>query len=258
MIEVENVTLGYNDHIVLSNINLHIPAGQTTVILGRSGCGKSTLLKAMIGLLEPISGLIRVDGEDITSMSERELNRVRMKFGMLFQSAALFNSMTVGENVALPLREHTELHPEVVDIMVRLKLGMVDLAGCEEMTPAELSGGMKKRAGLARAMAMDPRIIFFDEPVTGLDPIISAGIDDLILHLKSAFTITLVIVTHELKHAFTVADRIVMISDGKILAEGTPDEVKSNSHLEVRQFLEGKPDARDDVPRAATPHAETG
>ena len=228
----------FGDYEVLHGITLEVRRGETLVILGGSGSGKSTFLRTMVALEKPSSGQILVDGLDLFHASASELARIRRKLGFSFQGGALFGSMTVGENVALPLREHTQLEESTIGIVVRLKLEQVGLAGFEDYLPSQLSGGMKKRAAVARAMAMDPEILFFDEPSAGLDPIIAAGIDDLIIKLKRAFQMTIVVVTHELASAFLIADRMVLIDKGNVVAIGTPDELRSSAHPRVRQFLD--------------------
>lgn len=242
-IRVKNLVTYYGDRKILNGVTLDIHSGETMVILGRSGCGKSTFLRHLIGLLKPSSGEILIDNKDIVSMDEDGLNALRIKMGVLFQGAALFNSMTIGENVALPLQEHTRLNESTIQIMVRMKLSQVGLSGCEDYYPSQLSGGMKKRAGLARALAMDPEILFFDEPSAGLDPIVSATLDELILKLKKAFRMTMIVVTHEMESAFLIADRITLFDQGVVLALGTPDEIKSNPHPKVQQFLQRQPEA---------------
>jgi len=241
-IRAENLTLAYGAHTVIDDVTIGFHERQVTVIMGRSGCGKSTLLKSLIGLLPPTSGCIFVDGRDIGALRPREFDQMRLRWGMLFQNAALLNSLTVGDNIALPLREHTNLHPNVIEIMVEMKLSMVGLAGCKELMPDELSGGMRKRAGLARAMVMDPEVLFLDEPVTGLDPVIAAGIDELVLRLKESFEVTMVVVSHDVGSAMRIADRIAMIADGGLLIEGTVEEIRSSPLDEVRRFLAGEPD----------------
>ena len=240
-IVVEKLVTYFDERLILDNINLRIRRGEALVVLGGSGCGKTTLLRHLIGLLQPHSGRIYIKGKDITALDEDGLNAIRKRMGMLFQGAALFNSMTLGDNVALPLREHTKLAESTIRIMTRIKLGLVGLAGFGNFKPAQLSGGMKKRAGLARAMAMDPEILFFDEPSAGLDPIIAAEIDALILKLKRAFRMTMVIVTHELPSAFLVADRILMLDSGRVIAMGTPQEIRSHQNPRVQQFLKREP-----------------
>lgn len=243
MIVVEDLVTYFDDRRILDTINVRVRKGEALVVLGGSGCGKTTLLRHLIGLLQPRSGHIYIRGQDITQLEEDALNEIRKKMGMLFQGAALFNSMTLGDNVALPLREHTKLAEPTIKIMTRIKLGLVGLAGFGDFKPAQLSGGMKKRAGLARALAMDPEILFFDEPSAGLDPIIAAEIDELILKLKRAFRMTMVIVTHELASAFLVADRILMLDDGCVIATGTPEEIKADQNPRVQQFLNREPNA---------------
>lgn len=242
IISVQDLVTHYGKRAVLVRVNLDIARGETMVILGGSGSGKSTLLRHIVGLEKPTSGSIHVMGRDITSISENDFNEIRRKMGMSFQGSALFNSMSVGDNVGLPLREHTKLEPSTIQIMTRMKLEQVGLAGFEEYMPAQLSGGMKKRAGIARALAMDPEILLFDEPSAGLDPVIAAGIDDLILKLKAAFGMTIVVVTHELASAFLIADRITVLDKGRIIATGTKDEIQASQHPRVRQFLDRVPD----------------
>lgn len=242
IIEVRDLVVKYGSLAVLNGINLDICRGESVAILGKSGCGKSTLLRHIIGLDKPTSGQIFIKGEEITSMSEEHKTKILKRVGMLFQSAALFNSMTVGDNVALPLREHTRLEESTIRIMTNLKLELVGLSGFEAFRPSQLSGGMKKRAGLARSLAMDPEILFCDEPSAGLDPVVAAGIDNLIVKLKKAFKMTIVVVTHELASVEIIADRIAMMHDGKILAVGTTDELKGNSEPVIRQFFNREPD----------------
>lgn len=242
IISIRELVTHYDGRPILQGINLDIRRGETMVILGRSGCGKSTLLRHLVGLSAPTSGSIIIKGFDLTRMSETEQVPVRRKLGMLFQSAALFNSMTVAENVALPLREHTKLEPSTINIMARIKLELVGLAGFENFTPDQLSGGMKKRAGLARAIAMDPEILCCDEPSAGLDPVVAVGIDNLILKLKRAFKMTTIVVTHELASVFLIADRIAMLHQGRIVALGTSDELRTSADPVVRQFLNREAD----------------
>jgi phospholipid/cholesterol/gamma-HCH transport system ATP-binding protein len=242
VIEVKNVVAGYGSRVILHGVSLEILSGETMVILGGSGSGKSTLLRNIVGLEKPKSGQILIKGVDITTCSRRELDEVRRSIGMSFQGAALFNSMTVGENVALPLREHTKLAESTIKVMTRIKLEQVGLAHCEDYLPSQLSGGMKKRAAVARALAMDPEILLFDEPSAGLDPIIAAGIDELILNLKRAFQMTIVVVTHELTSAFHIADRVAVVDKGHIVAVGTVEEVRGSQNGRVRQFLDRVPD----------------
>ncbi len=242
MIRVVDLVTHYDDRMILNHVNLEVPTGETMVILGGRGTGKSTLLRHIMRLDLPTSGQIFIKGQEICCMSEERFNQLRRKIGMLFQSAALFNSMTVEENVALPLRELTQLEDSTIRIMTRIKLDLVGLSGVENYMPAQLSGGMKKRAGLARALAMDPEILLFDEPSAGLDPITAAGIDSLILKLKLAFRMTVVVVTHELASAFMIADRITVMDHGEVIASGAPDEIRSNRHPRVVQFMNRIPD----------------
>jgi phospholipid/cholesterol/gamma-HCH transport system ATP-binding protein len=241
-ISVRNLRVKYGEREILHGIDFEVPAGETMVILGGSGSGKSTLLRTLVGLEQPSSGEIWIQGKDFASISEDERDELRKKMGMSFQGGALFGSMTVGENVALPLHEHTHLDHSTIEIMVRLKLDQVGLSGFENYMPAQLSGGMKKRAAIARALAMDPEILFFDEPSAGLDPIIAAGIDELILKLKKAFRITIVVVTHELASAFLIADRMIVLDKGVIVANATTEELRKSKHPRVRQFLDRVPE----------------
>jgi phospholipid/cholesterol/gamma-HCH transport system ATP-binding protein len=242
MLSLRELRVAYGDREILHGINFDVRRGETLVILGGSGCGKSTLLRTLVGLEKPSSGEIWIKGQNIAAISPAEMDEIRKKIGMSFQGGALFGSMTVGENVALPLREHTKLEESTIEIMLRLKLEQVGLAGFEYYMPSQLSGGMKKRAAVARALAMDPEILFFDEPSAGLDPIIAAGIDQLILELKKAFHMTIIVVTHELASAFLIADRMVLINKGDVVALGTAEEMKNSKHPKVRQFLDRIPE----------------
>ncbi len=242
MIRVVDLVTHYGERRILNNVNLEIQAGETLVILGGSGTGKSTLLRHIVRLEMPSSGQIFIRGQDICQMSEDQFNLLRHKIGMLFQSAALFNSMTVEENVALPLRELTQLEDPIIRIMTRIKLDLVGLSGFDNYMPSQLSGGMRKRAGLARALTMDPEILLFDEPSAGLDPITAAGIDSLILKLKRAFKMSIIVVTHEMASAFTIADRIAVMDQGEVVAEGTPDEIRASQHPLVQRFLNRVPE----------------
>jgi len=238
IIAARNLRVHYGEREILHGINFEAPRNETLVILGGSGSGKSTLLRTLVGLEHPSSGEIWIKGKNIAQISQKEMDEIRKKMGMSFQGGALFGSMTVGENVALPLREHTKLDDSTIQIIVRLKLDQVGLAGFENYMPSQLSGGMKKRAAVARAMAMDPEMLFFDEPSAGLDPIIAAGVDNLIVKLKRAFRMTIVVVTHELASAFLIADRMLLIDKGNIVAQGTAEELQASSHPRVRQFLD--------------------
>jgi phospholipid/cholesterol/gamma-HCH transport system ATP-binding protein len=238
MISLRNLRVSYGEREILHGISFDVMRGETLVILGGSGSGKSTLLRTLVGLEKPDSGEIWLKGKNLAVISEAEMDEIRKKIGMSFQGGALFGSMTVGENVALPLREHTKLEDSTIEIILRLKLDQVGLSGYENYMPSQLSGGMKKRAAVARALAMDPEILFFDEPSAGLDPIIAAGVDELILELKKAFHMTVVVVTHELASAFLIADRMVLIDKGIVVAIGTTEEMRASTHPRVRQFLD--------------------
>lgn len=242
VISVRDLHVKYGEREILHGLSFDVMRGETLVILGGSGSGKSTLLRTLVGLERPSSGEIWLRGRNVTEITDAEMNEIRKGIGMSFQGGALFGSMTVGENVALPLREHTKLEEPTIEIMVRLKLDQVGLAGFENYVPAQLSGGMKKRAAVARALAMDPEILFFDEPSAGLDPIIAAGVDELILELKKAFHMTVVVVTHELASAFLIADRMVLMDKGNIVAIGSKEEMRSSTHPRVRQFLDRMPE----------------
>lgn len=246
LISVQDLKVRFGDRQVLQGVDLDIFAGETMVILGGSGSGKTTLLRNIMALDRPSSGHVYIKGIDVTTCEPSELIDIRRVMGVSFQSAAMFNSMTVGDNVALPLREHTKLAEPTIRLMTQMKLSQVGLSGVEDLLPAQLSGGMRKRASVARALAMDPEVLIFDEPSAGLDPIIAAGIDELILHLKQAFKMTIVIVTHEMNSAFLIADRLCMLHQGKIVAVGTPDEIRSHKNPRVRQFLDRRADEPDD------------
>jgi len=231
IVVVENLTARFGSNTIFQGVSFEVYQGEIFVILGGSGCGKSTLMKHMIGLYETESGKVVIHGVDITKADERVLKKIRLDIGVAFQSGGLFGSMTLAENVALPLREYTGLSREAIDLVVKMKLGMVNLAGYENHLPGELSGGMKKRAGLARAMALDPMVLFFDEPSAGLDPITSAELDSLIKSIRAGIGTTMVIVTHELQSIFNIADRIIMLDKGAkgIIAEGDPRSLRDNS-----------------------------
>jgi phospholipid/cholesterol/gamma-HCH transport system ATP-binding protein len=239
MIQLRGVSKRLGTKQVLEGLDLEIPTGITMVILGRSGTGKSVLLKHIIGLMHPDEGHIEIDGEDIAQMNEAELNRVRRRFGMLFQGAALFDSLTVGENIALPMREHERLSEDEVRRRVAERLSWVGLSGVEAMKPASLSGGMKKRVGLARAVAIEPAYILYDEPTTGLDPIMSDVINELIRSLQKRMGVTSVVVTHDLHSAWKVGDRLALLHEGRVQFTGTPAEAKASGDPIVHQFIEG-------------------
>ena len=262
MISVRDLRVKYGATEILHGVTFDVRRGETLVIMGGSGSGKSTLVRTLIGLEKPSSGHVLIKGKDVAAIGEADLDEVRKKIGMSFQGGALFGSMTVGENVGLPLREHTKLEDSTIEIMVRLKLEQVGLEGFEYYMPSQLSGGMRKRAAVARALAMDPEILFFDEPSAGLDPIIAAGIDQLILELKRAFHMTILVVTHELASAFLIADRIVLIDRGSILAIGTIAEMQSSAQPRVRQFLDRVPEVEtakeSDYLRALTEERKLG
>jgi phospholipid/cholesterol/gamma-HCH transport system ATP-binding protein len=238
VISVRDLRVSYGEREILHGINFDVLRGETLVILGGSGSGKSTLLRTLVGLEKPSAGEIWIKGRNLAKTSAAEMDEIRRKIGMSFQGGALFGSMTVGENVALPLREHTQLEDPTIEIIIRLKLQQVGLEGFEYYNPSQLSGGMKKRAAVARALAMDPEILFFDEPSAGLDPIIAAGIDQLILQLKRAFHMTIIVVTHELASAFLIADRMLLIDKGNVVVIGPTEELRRSTQPRVRQFLD--------------------
>jgi phospholipid/cholesterol/gamma-HCH transport system ATP-binding protein len=247
VIEVTDLVKEFRGRRVLNGVSFTIRKGDTMIVMGGSGCGKSTLLRHVIGAMKPTSGSIKIFGEEITSMGERDLARIRRRFGMLFQSGALLQSMTVGENVALPINEHGgHLAPEIVDLMVKMKLEMVGLTGFEHLKPAEISGGMKKRVGLARALALDPELLFSDEPTAGLDPIMTAVVDRLTRDLTQKLGMTAMVVTHDMTSAFRIGSHMIMLgtgpTQGKIVAEGTPEEIRAHTNPEVQQFINGEPD----------------
>lgn len=242
LIRVENLVTHYGDTPILKDVSFSVDAGEIFVIIGGSGCGKTTLLKHMTGLLAPTSGQIIHDGTDITLLDEDDLTRVQRNIGIAFQSGGLFNSMTVGDNVALPLREYGKVGEDLVPSLVQFKLNLVGLGAAEHLMPDELSGGMKKRAGLARAIALDPPVIYFDEPSAGLDPIMASGLDDLVLNLRRLLGITFIIVTHELDSIRKISDRILMLDQGSAIFLGTLAEAESCDVPRVRQFFERRAD----------------
>jgi phospholipid/cholesterol/gamma-HCH transport system ATP-binding protein len=236
VIEVNDLVTHYGDRQILRGVSLDVRRGEIMVIMGGSGSGKSTLLRLLLGLERPTSGCIRILGQDITRMSEREFSALSRRIGVAFQGGALFSSMSVGENVMLPLREHTALDRGTMEIMMRLKLEVVNLAGFEHLMPAELSGGMVKRAAFARAIIMDPELLFCDEPSAGLDPVVSRALDELIVRLRDV-GMSIVVVTHELDSAFRIADRITVLDRGGILAIGSVDEVRSSDNERIQNLL---------------------
>ena len=240
MIEIRNLQKSFNGKTVLRKIDLDIPKSHTQIIIGRSGSGKSVLLKHIIGLIRPDAGQIFVDGEEISDLNDRDLYRVRRKFGMLFQGAALFDSMTVEENIALGVREHRMFPDAEIRRRVAERLEMVGLPGIQPMRPAELSGGMKKRVGLARALMMEPEFVLYDEPTTGLDPIMADAINDLIIYCTDHLHVTSIVVTHDMVSAYKVGDRISMLHDGEMIYTGTPEEIRRCANPIVQQFIEGK------------------
>jgi phospholipid/cholesterol/gamma-HCH transport system ATP-binding protein len=235
-VEVKGLRVEYGGRAVLRNVNLEVRPGEVMVIMGGSGSGKSTLLRHLLGLETPVAGAIHILGEDITKMSWAQMLELRRKMGVAFQSGALLGSLTVGENILLPLREHTRLDESTMRIMMRLKLDVVNLPGCEDLMPSQLSGGMIKRASLARAIIMDPKLLFLDEPSSGLDPVVAAAIDELILKLNEA-GMSMVVVTHMLESAFKIADRIAVLGDGEVLVVGTIDEVRASKDERVQALL---------------------
>jgi phospholipid/cholesterol/gamma-HCH transport system ATP-binding protein len=242
IIEVVDLVRKFGDRTVLNDISFNVHRGETLVIMGGSGCGKSTLLRHMIGSMQPTSGFVKIFGEEIATMNEREVGRIRQRFGMLFQSGALLASLTVGENVALPLLQHTEKSPDEIEEIVKHKLEMVGLTGFEGLKPAEISGGMKKRVGLARALALDPELLFSDEPTSGLDPIMTAVVDQLTLKLARGSHMSAVVVSHDMTSAFRIATRMIMLGHGSIVAQGTPEEIRTSTNPEVQQFINGEAD----------------
>jgi len=239
MIDIVKLSKSFDAHKVLDNLDLKIETGSTCVIIGRSGCGKSVLLKHIVGILKPDSGEVFVDGKEVSKLKDKELDPLRMRMGMLFQGGALFDSLTVAENVGFGLIEHNHLNRKELLERVEESLCLVDLCGIGNLMPAELSGGMKKRVSLARAICIKPDIILYDEPTTGVDPITADSINELIRSLHDKLKITSIVVTHDMKSAYRVADRIAMLYQGKIIAEGTPLEIQNTNHSVVHQFING-------------------
>jgi len=245
-IVVEDIRMTFGRRDVLRGVSFRVQKGETYVLMGPSGCGKTTLLRCLVGLLRPTAGHVRLIGQDLVEMDEDELDAFRPKLGMLFQFGALLNSMTVGDNIGLPLKERTSLPDDTIHAIVKMKLSMVGLDGTHRNMPGELSGGMKKRAGLARAMALDPSVYFFDEPTSGLDPVTAAEFDELVLTLKRYVGMTAVVVTHDLDSAFRIADRIGVLYNGRLIAEGTPDEIRAVTDNRIRNFVSREPRDRGD------------
>ncbi len=242
LIEVENLIKSFEGRLVLDGINCTVQKGSVFAIMGGSGCGKTTLLRHLIGVLRPDSGRILVGGEDITKYDEALMDGYRRRFGMLFQMGALLNSLSVHENIALPLREHTRLDEKIIGVIVKMKLELVGLRDFEHLKPAQLSGGMQKRVALARALALDPEIVFYDEPTSGLDPVVTGVIGQLITDLSKRMGITSIVVTHDTGSAFKIADRMVVLFRGRVAAEGTPKEIQGSTDPVVQQFIHGSPD----------------
>lgn len=240
-IRLEHVTVGYNSRTVLSDVHAVLPKGRISVILGGSGGGKSTLLKAILGLLQPTSGRVLLGDSDLYALVPEELREIRRKMGVLFQDGALLGSLPLCENIALPLREHTALDEDIIETVVRLKLSLVGLEPFMDYFPNQLSGGMRKRAGLARALALDPRVLLCDEPTSGLDPITAADLDRLIMDLKEAFGMTIVVVSHDLQSVFTIADHVVVLNKGVAVFQGEPGKLKESQDPFLRQFLNREP-----------------
>ncbi|MCX7990862.1 MAG: ABC transporter ATP-binding protein [Proteobacteria bacterium] len=240
IIKIKNLSKRFGTQEVLRELNLDIPRAKITVIIGRSGGGKSVLLKHIIGLLKPDSGQILVDGVDIVTADEKTLNNTRKKFGMLFQEGALFDSLNIADNVGFPLFEHTKMAPNEIYERVDYVLGLVGLRGAEKKYPSEISGGMRKRASLARAIISNPEVIMFDEPTSGLDPIMSDVIDNLIVDIQEKLKVTCIVISHDIKSTFKIAHKVAMLYNGKIIAEGSPEDMRNNDNPYVKQFLEGK------------------
>src|SRR5712671_825365 len=242
IIEVSNLVRTFGDRTVIDGISLQVRRGETLVIMGGSGCGKSTLLRHIIGVMKPNAGSVKIFGDEITTMNDRQITDIRRRFGMLFQSGALLASLTVGENVALPLLQHTDMSIDEVEETVTQKLQMVGLSGFNDLKPAEISGGMRKRVGLARALALDPELLFSDEPTSGLDPIMTAVVDELTMKLTRGKGMTAVVVSHDMTSAFRIATRMIMLGHGGIVAQGTPDQIRTHPDPEVQQFINGEAD----------------
>jgi phospholipid/cholesterol/gamma-HCH transport system ATP-binding protein len=256
IVEVTDLFRKFGERTVIDNLSFTIQPGETLVIMGGSGCGKSTLLRHIIGVMKPTAGSVKIFGREITAMNDREIADIRRRFGMLFQSGALLASLTVGENVALPLAQHTDMSADEIEETVTRKLQMVGLSGFNNLKPSEISGGMRKRVGLARALALDPELLFSDEPTSGLDPIMTAVVDKLTLELTKDAGMTAVVVTHDMTSAFRIATRMIMLGRGRILAQGTPDEIRTHPDPEVQQFINGEPDGPMPLNLSQDDHAD--
>jgi phospholipid/cholesterol/gamma-HCH transport system ATP-binding protein len=254
VISIRDVSVSFGDRQVLDHVDLDVRQGEILVLLGGSGSGKTTLMRQIIGLSRPHEGSIQILGVDIAKCSESELSSVRRRIGVAFQAGGLFNSLTVEDNIALPLRELTGLADSTIKLMVSMKLYAVGLEGARKLYPPELSGGMKKRAAVARATALDPEILIFDEPSSGLDPIVSAGLDELILFFQHAFNMTILVVTHELQSAFRIADRLAMLHNGSLISIGSKEQILQSSHPRIRQFMDRQPDAGSEIAVAFREH----
>jgi len=241
-LEVRNLNRSFGTRKIMQDISFQLKHGEILVIMGGSGCGKSTLLRHIIGSLKPDSGEIYIHGTEITKLDDDGMSKIRKRFGMLFQTGALFNSLTVGENVALPILESSDVAPNIAELVVRLKLELVGLTGFEHLKPAQISGGMKKRVGMARALALDPDLLFCDEPTAGLDPVMTSVIDTLTVDLTKKLGLTAVVVTHDMTSAFRIATKMIYLSEGRILASGTPDDIRNNPNPYLQQFINGHAD----------------
>ena len=242
LVEIEQIKVSFGDRQILRGVDLKLMPGETVVILGGSGCGKSTLLSAIIGAVEPDSGTIKIFGKNKKDLEEQELDQLRLRLGILFQHGALFNSMTISENLSFVLREHTELSESEIKILVRMKLEMVDMRHAENLFPSEISGGMKKRAALARALCLDPMVMLYDEPGAGLDPVTLAGVDRCIKTLGRVLNMASLVVTHRISSAMNVADRMIYLHEGKVLADGPPEFIQNYEDKRIQQFLRGEAD----------------
>jgi phospholipid/cholesterol/gamma-HCH transport system ATP-binding protein len=241
-LEVRNLTRSFGSRKILQDVSFQLKHGEILIIMGGSGCGKSTLLRHIIGSLKPDAGEIYIHGTEITKLNDEDLAKVRKRFGMLFQTGALFNSLTVGENVALPILESSDVAPNIAELVVKLKLELVGLTGFEHLKPAQISGGMKKRVGMARALALDPDLLFCDEPTAGLDPVMTAVIDTLTVDLTRKLGLSAVVVTHDMTSAFRIATKMIFLFEGRVLAAGTPEEIKHNPDPTLQQFINGYAD----------------